>query len=325
MKRIASLIGLVFSVVSCGSSAPAPATSTATDAGAETSSSQFLEGFSPPPPGPGQIQIVTPIYQGITSGQDITYCTYITNPFDADTDVIASTGYQSVPGHHAIIYDVGDYGTPGDTHVCTDDDMTRARFLGGASDAAQNFPIPPGVAIRIAAGGKLLLQTHWIDSTDHTIGGQAAFNLTVSPANPANQPTQQIVIYSTTFSVAPHTTGTQVINCPIQQDLQLFLFTGHMHEYGTHVNIQQIGATATSTIYDTDWQPEYQANPPRNLYTKDAPLVFHKGDTVRVTCNWDNTTDGALSFPIEMCTGFGMYYPATQDIDCGDGVWSMGP
>ncbi|MFI5301640.1 MAG: hypothetical protein ACHREM_26425, partial [Polyangiales bacterium] len=236
-------------------------------------------------------------------------------------DVIASTGYQSVPGHHAIIYDVGDYGTPGDTHVCNDNDMSEARFLGGASDAAQNFPIPDGVAIRIKAGGHLLLQTHWINTTNHVVGGQAAFNLTVAPVSASRAPTQQFVVYSSQFDIAAHANGTQVVECPIQQDLSLFLWMGHMHEFGTHIKIEQVQPTTTATVYDTDWQPDYQANAPRHLYTKDAPLVFHKGDVVRVTCQWSNSTDADIAFPREMCVGFGMYYPATVDINCGDGVW----
>ena len=49
---------------------------------------------------------------------------------------------------------------------------------------------------------------------------------------------------------------------------------------------------------------------------------FKKGDKLRITCDWMNTTDHPMTFPEEMCVAFGMFFPATSDVDCGDGQWA---
>ena len=48
---------------------------------------------------------------------------------------------------------------------------------------------------------------------------------------------------------------------------------------------------------------------------------MHAGDTFTVDCTYLNTTGGAISFPKEMCVGYGYYFPATAEIDCVDGAW----
>ena len=292
------------------------------------SQGKFIDGFTPPAPAPGDIQIVTPVYQGLDAGTDKLFCTYIANPFSGESDVIASVGMMSKFGHHAVLYDVADQGTPGDTHICNDNDMTRARLLGGAVDSAQNFPIPDGIAIRVHPTSNIMIQTHWINPSAQPAVGQAVFNVTTRPADGTRQPAQSFTVYTTNFTVKSHAAGHAVTECPIQQDLSLFFLAAHEHAWGQHAKIEQVSGGMTNpnapstALIDSAWTPEYATNPPRKSYTKDAPLVFHKGDTMRVTCDWMNTTDHDMTFPEEMCVGFGMFFPAVSDIDCGDGQWS---
>ncbi len=300
----------LFALAGCSSSSPAePA-------------SGLIPGFEPPAPKANEVQLVSPVFAGIQPGQDVTYCTIMKNPFTTDVDLVASIGAYSKPGHHAVLFDVGNWGTPGDTHVCNDDDMSRARFIGGASDQVQNFPIPDGIALRLRAGSNVMVQTHWINFTQQPMDGQVAFNLEGLAADGSRQLAGSFTVNSTQIDVAPHATGRTVHDCKVEKDLTMFLLAGHEHEWGTHVLVEQTTGSATTTLYDVAWKTEYQTNAPRNLYTKDAPLVLHAGDNVRVTCDWLNSTTSPLAFPQEMCVAFGMFYPATQDIDCNDGVWS---
>jgi len=307
----------LFTLIACSSSKE--------EGGTPTQSTQYVEGFSPPAAGQDEVQVVSPIYPSIQPGRDVTYCSYVTNPFDHDVDVIASIGVQSKPGHHAILYDVGNAGTPGDTHECTDNDMNRARLIGGAVDSAQNFPIPEGIGLQVKARTTLLIQTHWINAGSKAFDGQAVFNMKVKPHDGSRKPAQSFTAYATKFEIGPHGPGSAVTECKVEEDLTMFLLAGHEHEWGSHVTIERVpggGKDSPATrLLDVAWQPEFQTNPPRNSYTLDAPLVFKKGDIFRVRCEWNNTTDQPLTFPQEMCVGFGMYYPATRDIDCGDGRW----
>ena len=319
MRKFGKIVGSAFVVVlaACSSSGSS-----------SSSDGQFIDGFNPPPVKAGDVRIVSPVYKQIPAGKDILYCTYLPDTLSADgkdIDVIATIGTLSKSGHHAVLYNVDDQGTVGDTHVCTDNDMIRARIIGGVEGQPQAFTVPDGIGIPVKAGSHLLLQTHWINTTNKPYDAQAVFDVTAKPHDGSRKPAQGIQVYSSNFNVAAHAPGHVVTDCHIQQDLSLFLLAGHMHQWGSHIKIEKITADGNSqSLIDSPWQPEYQANPPRNSYGTGAPLTFAKGDTFRVTCDFMNTTDNALTFPTEMCVGFGMYFPASNDIDCGDGQWAGG-
>ena len=113
-------------------------------------------------------------------------------------------------------------------------------------------------------------------------------------------------------------------SCKIQQDLKLFALGGHAHEWGTHVRLTVDRAGKNEQLYDHDWEPHYQADPPLLYFDTNAPLELHAGDTLNVECAYQNTTDAEIRFPREMCVGLGFYFPGTADIQCGDGHWATG-
>ncbi len=310
IKTSISVIGISAIVAACASSA-AP------------KDPRFIDGFQPPAPAQGDTQIVMPIIRGIPAASEATMCTYIANPFNTEMDIVASAGLQSTFGHHLLLMDVGMQGTAGDVHPCADADMSHARFLGGATDAAQNFVVPDGIAVRVKAGGNLLIQSHWINTSTKPTDVQGVINLTAKPVDLARKPAQTFTVYSTQISIAAHQPGHVSTDCTFKSNIDFFLLAGHEHAWGTHVKIERVTPSATLNLYDKDWQPDYTSAPPRLMFTADKPLSFKAGDTMRVTCDFDNTTDKPIYFPNEMCVGFGMYFPATADIDCADGVWSQ--
>jgi aminoglycoside phosphotransferase (APT) family kinase protein len=60
--------------------------------------------------------------------------------------------------------------------------------------------------------------------------------------------------------------------------------------------------------------------PPVTHYPLDNALALEAGDTLRLTCEWENDTDEALGFPNEMCDSMLVYYPARPEgfIICGE-------
>jgi hypothetical protein len=282
-----------------------------------------VAGFDPPPPAAGEVQIFSPIVRSVPPGGDLLYCSYIANPFgDKEVDVVAATGLESRFGHHALLMSVNAGFKAGDSHVCTDGDMNDARFLAGASDAASNVDIPSGIGFRIKPGGVILVQTHWINSSSQPIDGQAAFNVALRPPDSARQNAQLFASLTSDFKVPAHGPAHAVGECVIQEPLQFFTLGGHEHELGTHVTIDKVAGGTTTNLYDQEWKPEYQSNPPRNHYPVDAPLTLAKGDVLRITCDWKNAGDQDVVFPREMCVVFGMVFPATHDVHCQDGVWT---
>ncbi|HTJ40955.1 MAG TPA: hypothetical protein VL463_02630 [Kofleriaceae bacterium] len=311
----------LFTILAACSTPPAGDDDTTPDA----ASSDFLPGFTPTAPGADEIQIVSPIVHDIAPGADVLMCSYISPDaaFAADTDITHAAGFQSMTGaHHAILYQARSK-RPVDTHVCTDDDMANAIPLGvTGGEGGEAFQIPDGLALRAAAHSQLFFQTHWVNSTDHVIDGQAAFNLRALPVS-ADRPTASIFsIVSTQFTIPAGKPGHATTTCSFAKDIQFGTLFGHAHEWGTHVKITWTPqGAAEDVIYDHDWIPHDTFAPPALTYAVASPFVVHAGDTVRVDCDYMNTTANDLSFPREMCGAAGYYFPGNVQLNCVDGSW----
>jgi Copper type II ascorbate-dependent monooxygenase, C-terminal domain len=286
---------------------------------------QFIEGFHPPALAPNEVRVLAPLVTEIPAGGDVSWCTYIENPFDGEVDVIQSRGFQSKFGHHAILMEVvGAESRLGDSHKCTDADMTNARFLAGGSDAAAQFKIPEGIAFRIKKKSVLMIQTHWINTSNAQVVGQAVFNIGVQPPDGKRQAAQLFAAYTANVTLPPRGPASAKTECKIQQEMSLFALGGHAHEWGTHVKLTVDRAGKNDMLYDHDWEPHFQADPPLNYYDTKTPLQLHAGDVLHVECEYQNTSDAEVRFPREMCVGLGFYFPGTADIQCGDGHWANG-
>ena len=321
--RFQAAFSPVLFVAACGS--PMTPTTMMAPANDTVGGVELIAGFHPPKPGANQTVFVSPVIPGIKPGTDVTYCSYIDLSFSQTSDVVDFRMYQSNGGHHAILYGARKH-MPSDTHVCTEDDMVNAsQFIagGGAESMAQaNFKIPDGLAFTVIGGSQLMIQTHWISTGSTMVDGQAVLYMTTQPSDGTRQTLDLLTVYTTQFNVPAQQTGSVVTTCKVKDDIQLLTLVGHEHEWGSRVKVEVINGTGTvNNVWEHAWQPAFQTDPPLNLYSKDKPFVLHAGDTMRVTCDWNNTTDTALTFPREMCVGSGFYFPSRGELDCGDGNW----
>lgn len=290
---------------------------------APTRDEQLIEGFDPPPPREGEIRVHAPLVDEIPPSADLTWCSYIPNPFGREVDVVQSRGFQSAFGHHAILMEVpGAEDRIGQSHPCTERDMTNARFLAGGSDAAAQFQIPDGVGFRVKKSAALMVQSHWINASAKAARGQTVFNVKVEAPDPNRHAAQLFATFTADVDIPPRGPARAHAECKLQKDLQLFALGGHAHEYGTHVRLTIERGGKRDMLYDHDWEPHYQADPPLDYYDTHAPLVLRAGETLHVDCEYKNDTDAPLRFPREMCVGMGFYFPGDADIQCGDGHWS---
>lgn len=283
--------------------------------------SELIPGFDPPAPADDEIQVVAPPVFAIAPGEDITLCSYIEYRTDRELDIINFQGFQSSAGaHHAILYSVAQ-AQPANTHPCTDDDMLNARYLAGGGADSPPADLPEGVVFRMPANTQLLIQTHWINSSDVAIDGQAAFNLKVTAPSREHQPAQIVTVVNTRFVLPPGEASTSA-ECEIGEDMNVFTLSGHMHEWGTHTKITYTAATAApSVIYETNWSAAYQFNAPRNNYAPEQPFRLSVGDRLKIDCDYMNDTGAPLPFPSEMCIAFAYAYPLDHQINCIDGTW----
>jgi hypothetical protein len=288
------------------------------DSGPETpGSSDFA-----PAPGPGEIQIRTPVLPEVKPGEDKTFCTYLEGVSDKTIDVTKYLGFQPKTGHHTVLYAVDGGVAPG-THECTDNDMLTARYIaGGGSDATTpSVVVPDGVVFRIPKGTQYMILSHWINVTSEPVRGQAAFNLKVVDPSPDAVVAGMFSDATTQIDLKPGL-GSARAECVMQQPMQFFTLGGHAHEWGTRVQIsvEPQGGTP-EMIYDVAWSKDKVLNTLLLQYKPEAPLKLAAGDKLIVDCTYNNIDKPEIVFPTEMCVAFGYFFPAEREIDCVDGVW----
>jgi hypothetical protein len=298
------------------------------DGGPPDGGPPLLDGFTPPAPGPGDIELVSPIIRGIAPGADVTLCSYLPadTEFATAQDIVEEHGYQSAIGSHHALLLLATRNRPVDTHPCTDDDMTNTRFLagaGGGDAGGAALDIPAGIGFRVDAGRQLMMQTHWINATDAPIDGQVAFVLRVQAPSPSVQPAQLLNWGTTQITLDPNATGAAHGECPVGRDLHVFVVGGHAHQWGTHVTLglRAAGASAPATFYDRAWSPHDTFDPPRETFPIATPMELHAGDTLTADCTYYNSTGNPIIFPTEMCVGFAFFFPGDAELDCFDGAW----
>lgn len=303
----------------CGSSTPddAPGASATADAGIETLDT--LPALDAPE---GGLKFVTPILRDIPPGADVTYCTFTDTITDAEMLVHTTGGVQSPHGHHAILFYAPIPEKPR-TEECGSVDMERFRqMLGGTGGEGGLFWTPPeNVATRVPKGAQFVIQTHWINTTAEKMDAQAAMVTLPLTTTKDTVTAGTLAVVQTAFSVPAHGKLEKSTECTFDADHRLMIAVPHEHEWGTHVKSEIVRADGkVQGVFDTPFNPGYISHPPFEDYGVKDPLTILKGDKVRLTCTWSNTTAQALEFPREMCVMFG-FAMEEDDAICTDGTW----
>lgn len=258
-------------------------------------------------------------------GADQEVCTWTEATVATDQDLVSTTGYQTVGGHHIILYATSVHQPVGTTRLCKDTDMVNFRMVGAAAgEGALKLSdyIPKGVVFRIPAGSQLVVNHHYINATDKTIDVQTAVDLLLGPTSPSDIPTGSLAVVNTTFDVPAGKTSSATADCTFKQEIKAWLLVPHEHEYGMHNTITLDHAGTTSTLSDVDWMPYMAFEPPVKSFPISAPLTFEPGDTIHVNCTWNNSSSSDLYFPREMCVGFA-FTLTPGDVTCTNGSWGM--
>jgi len=292
---------------------------------ASDSEPDLLAGFSPPAPAAGEVQYVSPIVRDIKPGEDRIVCSYLDAYVEDDFDIGRIAGYNTVGSHHIILYTSSLAQTP-NTHDCKDEEMVFLSLVGGTGgDAAVSAEstLPDGLVRRVKGGNQLVIQTHWLNASDDTLDGQAAFNVRYEPVSPDKTPTDFMAVMNTSFAVTPGQSKASV-ECTFKDKVNVWQLAGHQHDLGKHVRIAYTpNGGSERVLIDQDWNKEWSFNPQFLDYTA-APMVVEAGDKLRVDCDWDNPHADTVRFPSEMCGAIAQFYPSTNQLVCFNGDWLGG-
>jgi hypothetical protein len=276
----------------------------------------------------GGMAIYSDVIKDIQPGADITYCTYTNTITDKELFVHTTRGAQTTFGHHVIMFYTMTPEPPR-TEECFGQDMAKFRqLLGGGAANGEGSGIwdpPANVGTVIPVGSQFVIQSHWINTGLEVVDGQA-MTVTVPGADgPDRIAAGTVAIVDTVFKVPGLAHSTDASDCVFDTDHHLMMHLGHEHQWGTHVRAE---VTRTSgqveTLFDRPFAAHDVFNPPVDDFGVDGALLLAKGDKIRMTCEWENTTETELGFPREMCVYVG-YSLEPYDAHCINGTWDTAP
>jgi hypothetical protein len=312
---------LAMTLLACGNSGATPGG----PAGAPKPPSEVLSNLTVLPTPPGGLAIYTPIIKHIAPGADVTYCTYTEITADKDLFIHSTNGTESSMGHHVLLMTATSHEAPR-TEVCSGQAMENLRQLigggGGEGTATNNAPLPPNVGMIIPKGSQFVVQTHWINTGTEPVDVQAMVVTEPGPDSADRIALGTLTVVDLGFKVPALSRASSSTECVFNEEHRLLMNIGHEHEWGTHVRAEVTHAAGSQPVvlFDRDFTPHDTFNPPQGVYPLAAPLVIAKGDTLKMSCDWDNTTSSPLTFPREMCVFFG-YSMEPGDNRCINGNW----
>ena len=257
----------------------------------------------------------------VEAGGDVTFCTFTNVILDQPTIFRESYGAQSPQGHHAILQYTT---TPQEPHTGScGGAMDGPILLGGTGgkEVADEPTLPENFGVEVPAGAQLILNHHWINTSPEAVTGQAMMLARRLDPDGDTVLAGNMIMMGMGWEIPALSPYEYTTECTYGADVPYVLALGHMHEYGQNVRIDVTRADGTpENLIDEQWTPDSATGVGGGtVYSLENPLMINTGDTVRLTCSWNNTTTEPLGFPREMCIFFG--YTVDTNYFCANGSW----
>ena len=180
-------------------------------------------------------------------------------------------------------------------------------FLAGSMSSQMTYDFPAGTALKIPADAAIDLNVHYANHTSATVPGEAYVNFYTVPAAQVIHALSTLNLSNTSLTLPA---GLQTVvdkSFTFNATTTITGLTSHMHARGTKFQIRIVGgARDGELVYEnTDWEHPVMVN-----YA--TPIVLAKGQGLRSTVTYNNTTSKAIFFGLtsddEMDIIFGYYY-----------------
>jgi hypothetical protein len=283
------------------------------------------DGDAPAPTGPpaGYVRFETPPIT-LQPGENRMWMQWVALPADEDRNIADLIGFQGPGGHHAVLYHTTEVQPVGTTRDFLNEDQSEIHLIGGiGGEGGEAVKLPPGVVFRVPAGRALLVQTHYLNTTDAPIEGHSIIDVKFSAPAPDDKLASFFVSSAKAINVPANSRAERDVTCVLERDLPMLMFANHMHEWGMTITttITPPGATSARVLKDDPvWDLEWTYNPEYEVATVEQPIVLSAGSTITTHCEWNNTTAKVLNQPDEMCLFLG-FFIGDKDATCLEGTW----
>jgi hypothetical protein len=181
------------------------------------------------------------------------------------------------------------------------------RMIYGSGVGTGPLTFPDGVAVRLPAGQKVMLNLHLFNTGEAPLSGRSGIDVVTMCAEDVREEAEMSLAGKDLgLRVAARSVSTQSGRCTMTRDATLFALMPHMHQTGSHMRVELARAAGgpRETVFDEPYDFDMQ------YYRTFAPaLSLRAGDRLHVTCTYDNPGE-------EM--GFG---ESTEDEMCYAGIY----
>ncbi len=208
--------------------------------------------------------------------------------------------------HHTVLTVGAPNGPDGITDCSAGTNADTMIFGSGVGES--RFEFPDGVGVKIPAGQQLVLNLHLFNVSDTAITGTSGTDVQLTTAANVEFEAESVLMGKAVGLTVPPGSSEQVGTCTMSQDFTLLTVAPHMHQMGAHMTVEAVRGGASTMLHDEVYDFYDQ-----KLYELDQPISMSEGDSIRVTCGYNNTTPNTVGFGDssnqEMCFA-GMYrYP----------------
>jgi len=253
-------------------------------------------------------------------------------PFEWTGGATYVTGFGVIPGeprvvHHVIAYGISgddaeavagwDADDPGAGYACYggpnpsrgSDDRVSSDWIGGWVPGSSGSDLPEGLGIRIEEGSIIVVQIHYNMETAGALPDQTSVQFKIDDA--VDDPATVAKVFDPTWIldedamlIPAGEEATYSYDLSLPADLTLYRVGLHMHQIGQSASLVRIqdDGTETCLLDIPDWDFHWQGS-----YELAEPLSMDRGDTVRLSCSFDNTGAEDVAWgegsSDEMCLG----------------------
>lgn len=267
-----------------------------------------------PPMAPGAsegIQFVMPEFV-IPAGSEHMLCWVPDWVPSRDYFITRFEGYQGPGGHHVAAFSSTSPSKPGSKFDCTNLESMVSFSPLILPDPKEQSLLPEGFAVRLPKGSNIILQSHYINTTDQDllVSDVARFDFFLDEREPVVA--SYLIVHNSELELAPGV-GKASAECELETSYKLLLMFGHMHGSGTHMSVELQRRGVRETIYKIDsWHWRLRDLPLIKAFSLSDPFQLKAGDKLYLNCYYNNQTDHAVTFPEEMCVMVAYYYPALK-------------
>ncbi len=228
---------------------------------------------------------------------------------------------QSRPNsHHMVLYDyrstanlpamdvIRDLRNPDNgLNINTVLQMSNHIFLGGGTQANQEYVFPEGTALLLPANYSMDLNPHYFNKSKQVLYGENYVNLYTTPKANVKYVVKTIDFNNTNLAILPNAKTIISKDFTFGTNVKIVSLTSHTHKYGEKYVIKIKGGTRDGeVVYENlDWEH------PAVINFK-TPIALKKGEGLTSVVTYNNTSNVKLAFGLtsddEMNIIFGYYY-----------------